>query len=84
MRSATKEGPFWAAFGTWFAFERVAAAVEDAAPQELFLFTARRKAHTLAWPVPDDDAGLLHGAGLPSREGSDAFELMLLMAMTPS
>ncbi|EJD49537.1 hypothetical protein AURDEDRAFT_59449 [Auricularia subglabra TFB-10046 SS5] len=87
MRSQTKEGPFWAAFGMWFAFERVAGALKATAPQEpdeLFLFTARRKAHTLAWPVPDDDAGLLHGAGLPNREGSDAFELMLLMAMTPS
>ncbi|KZV94731.1 hypothetical protein EXIGLDRAFT_766888 [Exidia glandulosa HHB12029] len=80
MRSLTKEAPFWAAFGMWFSFTRVSHSLDTGA-DDVFIFLANRKPHTLDWMVPQTDAALLQGVGLPSTDGADAFEVMLFMTM---
>jgi hypothetical protein len=51
---------------------------------EVFVFTARRRPESFAWPAPEDDAALLEGVGTwgtQDRKGDDTFELFLLMGV---
>ena len=95
IRSLTKEMVFWSAFGLWFTFvpvlvrarsgdssrwERFSAGGDG----DVFVFTARRRPESFAWPAAEDDTALLEGVGAwgtEERKDDDAFELFLLMGV---
>ncbi|KAI0258401.1 putative methyltransferase-domain-containing protein [Gloeopeniophorella convolvens] len=96
VRELQKEAPFWAAFGLWFVFAPVLVQEAGAGGRwtrlgagsegdgEVYVFSARRRAESVGWEVPEDDGELLEGVearGTRVRKGDDAFELLLLMGV---
>ena len=93
LRSMTKEGPFWSAFGLWFDFHPVLMRkVNDSEPSwsrfgssmenPTYLFVAQRKPASFSWEVPPEDKDLLSGKGAygtdrPKSDGT--FEALQLM-----